>query len=261
MEIRLLENDKENRKLSFVLKGSTAVFANLLRRYMIEKVPTMAIEDVEFKENTCILYDEILAHRLGLVPLTTDLKSYNMISKCKCKGKGCNRCTLKLTLKADKPGYVYASSIKSKDPKVKPVYPNMPVAKLLKNQEIELLATAVLGQGCDHVKFSPGFVFYNYKTNIIVNNKSSKFEEFKNSYPPQIFDKKGQIDRNLINTPNLVDACDGLCDDIVKVEHDNTSFIFYIESWGQLSCKEMAVTSMDMFKQDLEEFENLLKKA
>ena len=102
MEIRVLENDKEQNKLSFILKDSNPIFANTLRRLMIDEVPAMAIEDVEFVKNNSILYDEIIAHRLGLVPLKTDLKSYNLPDKCKCEGKGCNRCQLKLVLKATK---------------------------------------------------------------------------------------------------------------------------------------------------------------
>ena len=57
---------------------------------MIDEVPTMAIEDVEFRKNNSILYDEMLAHRLGLVVLKTDLKSYDLLEECTCKGKGCN---------------------------------------------------------------------------------------------------------------------------------------------------------------------------
>ena len=98
MEVRVLENDKENGKLSFILKDSLPVYVNTLRRLMIDEVPTMAIEEIEFQKNNSILYDEAIAHRLGLVPLKTDLKSYNLPDKCKCEGKGCNRCLLKLIL-------------------------------------------------------------------------------------------------------------------------------------------------------------------
>ena len=77
MEIRVLENNKEEGKLSFILKGADVAFANALRRVIVEEVPTMAIEDVEFRKNSSILYDEIIAHRLGLIPFKTDLKSYN----------------------------------------------------------------------------------------------------------------------------------------------------------------------------------------
>ena len=56
------------------MKDTTPSFANTLRRVVTEDVPTMAIEDVEFRKNNSILYDEIISHRLGLIPLTTDLK-------------------------------------------------------------------------------------------------------------------------------------------------------------------------------------------
>ena len=102
MEIRVLSNDKEKGKLSFIIKDTTPAFVNTLRRIMVEEVPTMAIEDVEFRKNNSILYDEMIAHRLGLISLKTDLKSYNLPENCKCKGEGCARCQLKLTLKASK---------------------------------------------------------------------------------------------------------------------------------------------------------------
>ncbi len=165
MNIQILE--KSENKVSFILAGTTFPFANALRRIMVEEVPTMAIEEVEFRSNTSILYDEIVAHRLGLLPLKTDLKSYYLPEKCKCKGAGCARCQLKMTLKS-KEGIVHASEIKSKDPKIKPVYPNTPIVKLLKGQKIELEATASLGKGKDHAKFSPGLIFYKYKPDIEV---------------------------------------------------------------------------------------------
>ena len=81
LNIELL--DKSENKCSFILSGTTFPFANALRRIMIEEVPTMSIEEVEFRANTSILYDELIAHRLGLLPLTTDLKSYYLPEKCK----------------------------------------------------------------------------------------------------------------------------------------------------------------------------------
>jgi DNA-directed RNA polymerase subunit D len=86
-DITVLENDKKNGTVTFLLKKTTPAFANALRRVIIDYVPTMAIEDIEFSKNSSILYDEIIAHRLGLTPIKTDLKSYNLISDCKCKGE------------------------------------------------------------------------------------------------------------------------------------------------------------------------------
>src|SRR3989344_9129139 len=89
MEIRLLNKEKKTGRVSFLMKGSNAAFVNALRRCIINEVPTMAIEYVEIRKNNSILYDEIIAHRLGLIPLKTDLKSYTMIANCSCQGAGC----------------------------------------------------------------------------------------------------------------------------------------------------------------------------
>ena len=259
MKIEFLSEDKKSGRVTFLLEGATPAFANVLRRAMIESVPTMAIHDVELRENSSVLYDEIIAHRLGLLPIKTDLKSYTLPAQCKCNGEGCARCTLKMTLKAKGPCTVYASDIKSKDPKVKPVYGDMPIVKLLKGQELELEATAKLGQGREHVKWSPGLVWYVYEPVITVNNDSPKFAEFKSKYPPQVFDKNGKIDKKLI-VGNLVDACDGVCPEVVKVEHNANNFVYNIEPWGQLSAKEIATAAADMLLESLNTFEEKLGK-
>jgi len=75
MELRVLDNNKAHGKLSFIIKDTNAVLVNAFRRIMLEEVPTMSIEEVEFRKNNSILYDETIAHRLGLTPLKTDLKS------------------------------------------------------------------------------------------------------------------------------------------------------------------------------------------
>jgi len=264
MDIRLLEKNEEQKKVSFILKGTNTTFANLLRRYIIEKVPTMAIEDVEFKENTSVLYDEVIAHRLGLIPLTTDLKSYYPIYKCKCEGKGCNRCTLKLTLKADSPGTVYASEIKSKDPKVKPVYPKMPITKLLKDQKIELLATAVLGKGNDHVKFSPGFAYYKLKAEIKIIKKPNNAEEIVKNCPLNVFELKNNnltINQDNLMKCHLCNQCTEIADPKNSIELEKTQdIIFNVESWGQLKCKDIITAALEEYHNDLEEFEKLFKK-
>jgi DNA-directed RNA polymerase subunit D len=205
MDVKLIEYQEKKHKLVFSVKGVDAAYANTLRRIMGFEVPVMAIEDVEFRKNSSILYDEMVAHRLGLVPLTTDLKSYNLMSECKCKGAGCASCTVKLTLKAQGPCTVYSSDIKTKDPEIKPVYGKMPIVKLLEGQELELEATAILGQGKDHSKWSTGLIYYKM--------------------------------------PNV----------------DGDEYIFTVESWGQLTPKEIVVKAIDVYNKELEEFAELTK--
>jgi DNA-directed RNA polymerase subunit D len=160
MKIKVVSHDEKKNKMVFDVSGIDAGYANTLRRLFMTEVPVIAIEDIEFKKNDSGLYDEIVAHRLGLVAMTTDLKSYNLPAECKCKGEGCARCQLKMTLKAKGPGIVYASDIKSKDPKVKPVFGKTPIVKLLDNQELELEMTAIMGVGKVHTKWSPCLAYY-----------------------------------------------------------------------------------------------------
>ena len=263
MEIRILENDKEHGKLNFLLKESTPVYANTLRRLMIDEVPSMAIDDVEFIKNNSVLYDEIVAHRLGLIPLKTDLKSYNLPDKCKCEGKGCNRCQLKMVLRtpaAKGDETVYSSEIKSRDPAVKPVYGNMPIVKLLKGQGLELEAIAILGRGKEHIKWSPCHAYYKYRPMIEITGEVKNPDAIIELDHNNIFELK---DRKLtINKDRLLE-CDlsidfSEMDKAIKMTSSNTDFIFYVESFGQLSCKEVIVRGIDIFDEQLDEFEQAL---
>ncbi|MBS3096135.1 DNA-directed RNA polymerase subunit D [Candidatus Woesearchaeota archaeon] len=263
MEIRILENNKEQGKLSFILKDSDHVYANTLRRLMIDEVPTMAIEDVEFSKNNSILYDEVVAHRLGLLPLKTDLKSYNLPDKCKCESKGCNRCSLKMVLRASKTGNVYASEIKSKDPAVKPVYGDTPIVKLLKGQSLELEATAVLGNGRQHTKWSPCHVYYKYRPIVEITGDVKNPEAIIEVDHNNIFEIK---DRKLVINKDRVLDCDlsldfSEIDKNVKVTASSTDFVFYVESFGQLSCKDIINNAIDIFDEQLDELVEELKKA
>jgi len=264
MEVRVLENDKENGKLSFILKDSLPVYVNTLRRLMIDEVPTMAIEEIEFQKNNSILYDEAIAHRLGLVPLKTDLKSYNLPDKCKCEGKGCNRCQLKLILRATKgSGVVYSSELKSKDPAVKPVFQEMPIVKLLKGQTLELEATAVLGRGREHMKWSPCHAWYKYKPIIEITGEVKNPEAIIEVDHNNIFEIK---DRKLAINKDRVLECDlsldfSEIDKNVKVSASDTEFVFYVESFGQLSCKEVVSKAVDIMDEQLDELVEELKKA
>ncbi len=258
MEVRILESSKDKLQLSFMIRGTTPAFANALRRLLMTEVPTMAVEDVEFRKNSTALYDETVAHRLGLLPLKTDLKSYRM--KKGAEDDGAAACEAIFTLKAKGPCMAYASALKSKDPKIVPVYPDTPIVLLLKGQELELQATAILGKGKDHTKWSPCLVWYTFEPTLTINPKSPLFEKVKHLYPPQIFDKSGKIDKAAILDNNLVDAVDGVCAEVIKVDYNNKNIIFHIESWGQLDCKTIVQTAVELFDEQLDTFEAALKE-
>ena len=85
----------------FTLAGASPAFANAFRRAMIGEVPTLAIEDVRIYDNTSAFFDEMLAHRLGLIPIKTDLSTYSTQENCTCGGAGCPGCTVTFTLSVE----------------------------------------------------------------------------------------------------------------------------------------------------------------
>ncbi len=263
MDAKLLEEDKKQLRLSFALSGASTAFANAIRRAAINEVPVMAIEDVEIRKNDSVLYDEIIAHRLGLIPLKTDLESYNLPEKCKCNGEGCANCQVKLTLSVDcgkAEEMVEASELKSKDPKIKPVYGDMPIVKLLKGQRLELEATAVLGKGREHAKWSPGLVFYKLYPELETSEESN-IEACLEKIPTDVIQKKG----NSLEIKDITkwnEAYEQVCEENnVRVNRKNGEFIFKVESWGQLEPGEIIDEAAKQLQEKLKEFASKIKEA
>lgn len=151
MEIAFSRLDE--RVAKFTLSGVSTSFANMFRRAMISEVPTLAIEDIRIYDNTSVLFDEMLAHRLGLIPLRTDLKVYRPRSECSCEGAGCDACTATYTLSAEGPKIVRSSDLIPRDPDAAPAEEDVPIIELAKDQKIVLEAYAVAGTGKEHAKW------------------------------------------------------------------------------------------------------------
>jgi len=150
-------------KVRFNVSGIDVSLANALRRIVLSEIPTMAIEEVTFYENSSILNDEILSLRLGLIPLKTDLKTYNPVSECTCKGKSCAKCAVTITMDVKGPGNVYSKDLKSTDPEITPVSGKVLIAKLTPEQAIKFEARAELGIGKTHMKWQGGIASYEMK--------------------------------------------------------------------------------------------------
>lgn len=151
------KQDKDQYIVTFTDTHNTIV--NAVRRIILDEVPTFAIEDVEVVANESPLYDEAVAHRLGLIPLKTDLKSYNLKSACKCGGVGCALCEVKMALASNEEGYVYSGAIKSDDPQITPVDKEIPITMLFPGKKMELNLKAVLGTGKEHSKWAPAHTY------------------------------------------------------------------------------------------------------
>ncbi|HKX81990.1 MAG TPA: DNA-directed RNA polymerase subunit D [Nitrososphaera sp.] len=134
-------------------------YVNSLRRLAISEVPTLAIDDVVMLENSSVMHDEAVAHRLGLIPLRTDPGRFVMPHECDCKSTlGCSKCRVLLVLDSeatDKTKVVTSGELVSEDELVKPVSKEIPIIVLAPNQKLKFEAYARLGTGKDHAKWQP----------------------------------------------------------------------------------------------------------
>ena len=144
------------------LEGIDRSYANAVRRFCLAEVPSMAIDDVVILENSSVLYDEILAHRLGMVPIKTDLERYILPEKCDCGSPlGCHKCRVLFVLDAkgrEKVSTVNSGDLVSEDREIRPVSESIPLVKLAVGQSVKLEAYARLGRGKEHAKWQPATV-------------------------------------------------------------------------------------------------------
>ena len=151
--------EKSNERIVVRFSNVPRQYVNSLRRLAISEVPTLAIDDVVILENSSVMHDEAVAHRLGLIPLRTDPGRFVMPPDCDCKSTlGCSKCRVLLVLDADaneKTIVVTSGELVSEDEMVKPVSKDIPIIVLAPNQKLKFEAYARLGIGKDHAKWQP----------------------------------------------------------------------------------------------------------
>jgi len=149
---------KDSQKISLKLKGVPIQYANALRRICLNGVPIFAIDTVDIIENSSVLPDEGLAHRLGLIPITTDLSRFNEPSKCDCDSEsGCSNCKVMLVLdtgESDVTRTVLSNELTSEDDSIKPTSDKISIVQLAPGQRVKVECYARLGRGTDHAKWN-----------------------------------------------------------------------------------------------------------
>ena len=150
--------NKDNQKISVKLKGVSLQYANALRRVCLNGVPVFAIDTVDIIENSSVLPDEGLAHRLGLIPLKTDLSRFNEPSKCDCQSEsGCSNCRVMLVLDSgdsDVTRTILSNDLSSEDDSIKPTSDKISIVQLTQGQRIKVECYARLGRGTEHAKWN-----------------------------------------------------------------------------------------------------------
>jgi len=269
MEVRILEKTDLTTRL--IIEGVDTPFMNALRRIMLAEVPSMAIDEVVIIENSSMLHDEILAHRLGLIPLKTDLDSYNLPEECPCKSEfGCNLCRVALTLEAEateNTTTIYSRDLHSDNPDIIPVSEKIPIVKLAPDQKIKLEAYARLGKGKDHAKWQPvSSCTYKHMPTIRIDEKEcDACGKCVDICPKRVFvNINKRIEARNITECTLCQDCVDICPKdppAIKVEWDKKTFILNIESAGALPVERIILEATNIIDRKSEEFIKQLKAA
>ncbi|MFX1279961.1 MAG: DNA-directed RNA polymerase subunit D [Promethearchaeota archaeon] len=266
MDIKILE--KSDHKLVFVVEDISVEMANAIRRIILSEIPVMAIDEVIVLKNDSPLYDEIIAHRLGMIPLTTDLDVYNLPQDCDCGGYGCPLCQVSLTCEVtnttNTPLEVYSGDLKSNDPKIIPVNPNIPIVKIDKNNQLIVEAYAVLGKAKDHVKWQAvSNAFYRFYPEIEFDSEGCKKCAEKcivsRMCPEKLFDfsdgKTPKLLEDYWKTCTLCKSCERDCPEkTIKVGYKKNTYIFSIESDGVLPFTTVLKKTFEIFLEKVDEF-------
>jgi len=288
-QIEILELKDDS--ITFLLTKTDTSMANALRRIMISEVPTMAIDLVEFETNSSVLFDEFIAHRLGLIPLTSSkMDNFNYTRDCSCIER-CTRCSVEIQLSVtntqEQHRDVTSQDLFSSNPDVTPVDAvpgeeqaksdgGILIVKLRKGQELKLKAIAKKGLGKEHAKWSPtSAVRYQFDPDIRINQTRAEelTEEqkraFVNSCPTKVYkydEETHRIDIEDALRCTFCQECKKMGEymnkpDLVSIGTKPERFIFTVETTGALRPEEVVLSALNVLKLKLVNIQSTLANA
>lgn len=238
-------------------------FVNSLRRVMLAELPKLAIDDVIIYDNTSALFDELISHRLGLIPIPTDLSILTFRSECKCEGKGCPSCTVRYTLSKEGDGVVYSGDLQPEHPSFAITEATIPIVELMKDQRVILEVEAVLGRGRDHAKWQVVLApRYRMETKIMVDKKRiNEVKAFVEELPKDLVELKGE--KLELTDPSKESLFESILEkqkvDYITMTKDPSKLLFSFETDGSMSAKAALQESVNILAKKYEEFRGLLK--
>jgi DNA-directed RNA polymerase subunit D len=248
--------DRDDRSARFLVRGVSPAFANGVRRAILADVPTLSIDSVRVIENSSVMFDEQIALRLGLVPLTTpdDYRPDDEVT---------------LAIDVEGPATAYSGDLVSSDDQVQPAEENVPIIELKEDQRLELEADAGLGVGKDHAKHQGGVaVGYRHLQRVEVGGETGEFE-----------DEEVRIIRGVIEEGAAADAADDDVEDgdlvpaetfdndlsqrypgkEVDVEDVPNAFVFSVESDGSVPVDELILEAVGTLHTRANELEDAVQ--
>lgn len=252
---------KTDDEIVFIIRDAEVPFVNAIRRMAMINVPKLAIDDVNIIRNDSAMFNEVLAHRLGLTPLVSDLDSISGIvspDQCDCDDS-CPKCGVTFSLNEVGPKVVYSKDLISLDSKIKPVYDTIPLIKLKEGEELKLEAVAKLGRGKEHAKWIPTTVcVYKQYPEITFNNEVDIDYDCADACPRNILksDKRSKKIKILnIEDCAICKSCErASINNYINVGYRKNDFIFKIETDGSMPPKEVLLKACDELGEKADKF-------
>lgn len=223
------------RALLHVKKTSVAT-VNAIRRAIISQLPCFAVDEVDFYENNSAFYNEYIANRIGMVPLTFDAKA-------------AADAKISLQVNTAGPGMVTSKDLVSSDAAIKPVNDDFPIADLADGQRLRLEAWAVRGTAKTHAKFQCATASYAYYP-VFSLKKTAAAKEFLARVPKKMLGENGEVNpwhAELVE--EFIERNPGNGEFSFK----DDEFLFTIESYNDIPAAEHFKTALDVVKKEAAE--------
>lgn len=239
--------DRGDRTALFVVRGITPAVANGIRRAIIADVPTMTIDDVRVIENSSVMFDEQIALRLGLVPLTTPVDEFEPGD------------AVTLSLDVEGPATAYSGDLVSSDAMVEPADKNVPIIDLKypetadSPQRLQVEADAVMGYGRDHAKNQGGVaVGYRHLQTVEVVGDLPEYSEEEKHIVRGVMEEDGELVRTDEFGNDLSERYPGK---ELAVHDVPNAFVFHVESDGSMSVEDLVLGAVDSLYDRADELE------
>ncbi len=257
MAIKLDIQSIDDRACTFTVEGVPPYFVNALRRVLLSEVPKLAIDEVTFYDNTSALFDEVIAHRLSLLPVPTDPATLNLAGQVDDEGNPSYM--VRYTLTKEGPCTVYSGDLECEDSAFAIADPKIPIVNLLEGQRLILEAAAILGTGTQHAKWQVCHaVGYKYHPTATIDQKAltpEMVEAAVANTPTGILGNDGGklvvLDEAAVNR---ADDAEKLTGGAFKVEYDGRRVVFRFETDGSLKAEDALMKGVELLKERFKRF-------
>ncbi|RNJ26183.1 DNA-directed RNA polymerase subunit D [Halosegnis longus] len=229
----------------FLVRNIEPAFANGIRRAMVADVPTLSIDEVRVVENSSVMFDEQIAHRLGMVPLTTPPSEFDEDD------------VVTLAIDVEGPDTAYSGDLVSSDGLVEPATDGIPIIELKEDQRLEVEADAVLDTGKSHAKHQGGVaVGYRHLQRVEVVGDRGEFEDEEPQVVRGVIEEDGELIPAEAFDNDLTNRYDGK---EIEVHDVPNAFVFEVETDGSMSVDELVTEAVGTLRARADELESAVQ--